>query len=676
MIAPFDAGTTVKNLLFPYDELKLSSSPQTLSTFYRYATFFTIIDLNTELENSTKHNGCLDYLTFSPWGYMAYVPIGKWLKPSPVITKFEPGHDARLLSNSSAGEQGTVPIAFYFSDEMNCKQVQGAISLNSATIDGTTPSVDNGSVACQTTNDTTANVSKYTGPITGQIPGAWVLHANLVNVSDGVHSVTIGNVSNQEGNASTNAINHFMFRIGQMDNPMVFLRAANYSSTLLNQYNNGSLYISHKASGADKFRYSTNWGSSWTNWERYNGGNMTIKPQDWSGTKAQRWTGHHVMVQYWSQLTGSSNHQQQGDLEAKTKPRRYPHFFVHGSFNEYGYDSGIANTMKQNDAGIWEYDFMNEWPSEFQINVWGVDTDGKPDLTRTFGDVDKDGVLDLLSPVSLLKNVVEIRNTSYPPSHSLAYRIAVNDADLRYYLKPVGSSWRQALIYALLATVPVVTSIAATWAYLRTFYSVKFNDVGITEKGSLLPITMRRDFHLNRLMPKTAMGALKKFKRTSVQKPSVNTPGTRSDALAVSQRRTILIATMEYYIEDWDIKIKIGGLGVMAQLMSQNLQHQDLVWVVPCVGGIEYPVDQRAKPMVVTILDVEYNVQVQYHHVRNITYVLLDAPVFRQNSKAEPYPRRMDDIDSAIFYSAWYVSLIAAKVFRSLILVDLLSNLR
>ncbi len=32
-----------------------------------------------------------------------------------------------------------------------------------------------------------------------------------------------------------------------------------------------------------------------------------------------------------------------------------------------------------------------------------------------------------------------------------------------------------------------------------------------------------------------------------------------------AKRRTILIATMEYDIEDWNIKIKIGGLGVMAQ---------------------------------------------------------------------------------------------------------------
>ena len=36
-------------------------------------------------------------------------------------------------------------------------------------------------------------------------------------------------------------------------------------------------------------------------------------------------------------------------------------------------------------------------------------------------------------------------------------------------------------------------------------------------------------------------------------------------------RRTVLIATMEYDIEDWNIKIKIGGLGVMAQYVSPLL---------------------------------------------------------------------------------------------------------
>lgn len=36
-----------------------------------------------------------------------------------------------------------------------------------------------------------------------------------------------------------------------------------------------------------------------------------------------------------------------------------------------------------------------------------------------------------------------------------------------------------------------------------------------------------------------------------------------------------------------------------------------------------------------------------------MTYVLLDAPVFRLQTASKPYPDRMDDLDSAIYYSAW-----------------------
>lgn len=74
--------------------------------------------------------------------------------------------------------------------------------------------------------------------------------------------------------------------------------------------------------------------------------------------------------------------------------------------------------------------------------------------------------------------------------------------------------------------------------------------------------------------------------------------------------------------------------------MGKSLTHQDLVWVVPCVGGVDYPVDQPAESMSITILGASYEINVQYHVLRNITYVLLDAPVFRQQTKAEPYPPR------------------------------------
>lgn len=143
----------------------------------------------------------------APYGYKAYVPIDKWLKPSPVITYFSPGHDYRVLSNS---HQDTVPIELHFSDEMDCNSAVGSISINSTTGDGSIASLDKNSVDCHLASDTTTFMSEYTGPVTGQIPSAWKLTANLVNVSNGVHSVTLSNVTTQQGSAYTNVSCHLL----------------------------------------------------------------------------------------------------------------------------------------------------------------------------------------------------------------------------------------------------------------------------------------------------------------------------------------------------------------------------------------------------------------------------------------------------------------------------------
>lgn len=87
--------------------------------------------------------------------------------------------------------------------------------------------------------------------------------------------------------------------------------------------------------------------------------------------------------------------------------------------------------------------------------------------------------------------------------------------------------------------------------------------------------------------------------------------------------------------------------------MGQALGFQDLVWVVPCVGGVVYPRGESAESMYITILGRLYEVRIKYHKLRNITYVLLDAPIFRAQTKAEPYPARMDDLTSAVYYSTW-----------------------
>ena len=623
LLAPFQSGTTVRNLMYPYELITLGNTTK-----------------ETKLDSKNSVNGCLDNMTLPGWGFKAYVPSDRWVRPSPVITKFMPGHDYRVESNATSDNQQTVAIEFHFSDEMNCEDVVNKLTCDSTTEDGTTAAFDLGSFDCHTEDeDFTGNTSPYTAISTGQIPSVWRISGNLVNVSDGVHTLSVGNVTNEVKNASTNFASHFFLRVGKPNNPMVFTRTGNYSNTLLHKDPNNNLYISHAAAGADKFQYSLNWGSSWSDWQDYQGGNVTLKEQPWSGTKQQAWEGQHVQVQYWSQKTGALAFQE-GDLaKPDSQARRFPHAFLHGSWNSYGYDQGLPHVMKQVGPGDWAFNFMTEWPSEFQVNVWGSNPDGQPDLTRSYGDVDLDGILDRVPPVSLLKNVVNV--TAYPPKGRLAYRLHVNDAALRYSMTPIGSSTSQATIFALLAILPVVLAISCVFLYLHSFYDIKLNVFGKRQHQQILPIALREKLHVDQWLTPKAWPIVKAHQPV-VESEKPPTP-----------RKTVLIATMEYDIEDWAIRIKIGGLGVMSQLMGQHLGHLDLIWVIPCVEDIQYPVDQKAKPIKCVIFGTEYTIQVQYHHLRNITYVLLDAPVFRQQTKAEPYPTRMDDIDSAVYYSAW-----------------------
>lgn len=622
LISPFPTGTTVKNLLYPHDEHTLKNGPVTLN-----------------LEGSDRPNGCLDNLTMSAYDFRIYVPKEKFARPRPMITGITPGHDVPLHSKVAPDESEEIPLSIYFSTEMDCDSVTNSISLTSSTELGTGASIKANSTNCKAVSPTKVTY-------VGQLPSIWVWSATLTGIYNGIHRVTVKNATSVDGNSSTNAVDHLLIRIGQHDNPMIFT-TANYSSSLLHQHDNGTLYLEHHAAGANKYRYSTNWGTTFSHWLPYNGGNATIEEGPWSGTKEQRWKGKHVRVEYWNKLTGSSDYVQEGDVDWKHKyKRRFPHLFFNGPYNRYGYDAGLDNVVKQDNDGVWKFRFMAEWPAQGQLNVWGINPDGKPDQSYVYGDADGDSILDRLPPSSLTTTLINI--TEHPPNPYLAWKVHIHDGTFRFRLLPTGSKYSQMALYFLFWVVPILTASAVVYAFMKSFYQVKFNQVGISEKKALIPLVIRRMMRRRRVEEGEGRNPLTRLANKSGFLQSTSAFGTRG-----SGRRTVLIATMEYDIEDWAIKIKIGGLGVMAQLMGKHLGHQNLIWVVPCVGGVDYPEDRAAEPIFVTILENAYKVKVQYHVLRNITYVLLDAPVFRQQTKTEPYPSRMDDLDSAIYYSAW-----------------------
>lgn len=615
ILAPFPLGTTVKNLFYPYEELVLNASTARMG-----------------IENSTELNGCLPNLTMPAWGYKAFVPVDKFVVPGPTITKLDPGHDTRLLATVPLGEQQSVPFEVQFSREMDCQSVLRGITVESTTEDGTTMRLDDSSVSC-------ASMAGAASDLIAAPVSAWSFSATLTNVSHGVHTIILSNVTTAAaGDSNTIAVDRYMFRLGAANNPIVFPSTANYTSGTLRQDRNGSLFYNKTAAGAELWRYSTNWGTTYSDWMAYDAGESLVELQAWSGTEGQAWYGTHVISQYWGDMVGSSDHIQHTDL-GDMLPRRWPQAHVQGEWNQFGFDGGLNDSMVLGADG-WSFDLMQEWPSYYSINIWGMNPDGMPDKTMAYGDVDGDNILDNLPPNTLAQNTINV--TEGPSMPHVGYRLLIDDGSYRYTLQPTGSAWSQIAIFVLLCLVPILSGTAAVVTFMKSFYQIKFNELGLAKSVPEFP--------------RPIAAFLGRFRRSApTPKPApapVDLDVIGTAALNLNSR-TVLIGTMEYDIEDWKIKIKIGGLGVMASLMGKNLGHQNLIWVVPCVGGVDYPTDTPANPMIVTVMGAMYEISVQYHRLRNITYVLLDAPVFRKQTKAEPYPPRMDDIESAVYYSAW-----------------------
>lgn len=263
--------------------------------------------------------------------------------------------------------------------------------------------------------------------------------------------------------------------------------------------------------------------------------------------------------------------------------------------------------MSQDASGNWTFDLFTEWPTNISVNVWGINPDGNPDKTAAYGDVDQDGVLDWIPPDSLAPNVINI--STAPGAGYVGYRLLVNDGNYSYTTIPYGSATLQGLLMILLCLIPIAAAVTAVYLYTASFYKVKFNKVGIkVQSSSYLSFGKSLPFLASRVNSNNASStSIATAARMSTHAPNterenlsdsseVVTSGVVPSAVAVEAgatgRRTVLLATMEYEITEWNIKIKIGGLGVMASLMAKNLHHQDLIWVIPCVGDKSYPFDQ------------------------------------------------------------------------------------
>jgi alpha-1,3-glucan synthase len=304
--------------------------------------------------------------------------------------------------------------------------------------------------------------------------------------------------------------------------------------------------------------------------------------------------------------------------------------------------------MQQNADGLWELEIMASWPTYVQLNVFGFDD-------YYYGDSDADGILDRLPPNTAAPNYL---NMSAPPSPHLAWALLVDDSNMSWSLEPRGQSSIGAIMYSLLLAIPLITGTIAVLVFMWSFYGIKHNQFGVKAKShkNYFPILGLGNKSSNDLKDGEHVS-----EKLFGHKHNTEIIGWPEDK---NKRRKVLIATLEYEIIDWKIKVKIGGLGVMSSLMGKAMTDVDLVWVIPKVKDVEYPAGEPAEPIEVIIFGEPYLIEVETHVLDNITYVILDSPVFRAQTKADPYPARMDDLSSAIFYSTWNQA-IAATIRRS-----------
>jgi alpha-1,3-glucan synthase len=181
--SPFQAGTTIRNLFYPYESFILAPS---LSPYF--------------MNGQPPYIGCLGNITMDPMSFKAFVPDTEWVPPLPAITKFIPGHDARILAEPGTANATTVDITFEFSTAMDCNSVTQGIAFNmSSSGHGGNPTILPSSVVCATINPSQVPPSV----ISGVAVSAWSWSATLQNVPDGILEIVVSNVTNQGGSLGT-----------------------------------------------------------------------------------------------------------------------------------------------------------------------------------------------------------------------------------------------------------------------------------------------------------------------------------------------------------------------------------------------------------------------------------------------------------------------------------------
>jgi len=176
---PFRADAVVRNLLYPFENYTLGTSDR---------PFF--------FDGKDPYFGCLESVTLQPYDFKALVLAEKWVAPIPALSRFTPGHDARIEVTADSQNPNSVNVQIEFSDLMDCDSVTQSMTFSLASSGkGSSPSVKSGSVECQTMSDSNVRPAAVLGATVSR----WYWKATIDNFADGILTITIKDPKNQGG---------------------------------------------------------------------------------------------------------------------------------------------------------------------------------------------------------------------------------------------------------------------------------------------------------------------------------------------------------------------------------------------------------------------------------------------------------------------------------------------
>ncbi len=159
-----------------------------------------------------------------------------------------------------------------------------------------------------------------------------------------------------------------------------------------------------------------------------------------------------------------------------------------------------------------------------------------------------EGVSRTGSEMSLLaRTAPNFFNLTIPPYPYLAWTFHVNDANGKWWLTPLGNAHTSIALFVILAAVPLLSGIISFCTFSHFFYSIRVNTYGTDPRGKRW--WKRLACRLRAIRPRTP----------PFSAPSSPHQGWLSHVSLTEPpplRRKVLIATLEYEILGWDVKVR------------------------------------------------------------------------------------------------------------------------